>query len=387
MTEKRGRTTTIDELPEGLELPQIGPMPAPETGDAELDETLIGLTSAQPAIAFTKLAASTYTATTIALRERLRQATDGVGSVRWDASKLTSLPRKIQTKLNQRYLDVFGPQNERAGLVMSLGALLLLRRDLPGERALLDLAQRHANLAIRIAGAQTLVAKTAPFNVKIQPQSASNDTLEQIASLLDEPSLGLDEVPILDAAAIAAFRVDPSTAADRLIPKLVPGEVSQRAYAILRAASRELGRGADPRWVKATCDHMISLRDPSSAFQHLALLGVLRDPSSIDAISTLVDRFATSGFMPDSMARTLEAIGDPRGANAMITVLENLSHDGYFSQVVEMLRRLATHHDLDRLERLATRLGVSPAKKTDRDRRHLVASLEPLIDELRRGPR
>ena len=132
---------------------------------------------------------------------------------------------------------------------------------------------------------------------------------------------------------------------------------------------------------------MISLRDPSSAFQHLALLGVLRDPSSIDAISTLVDRFATSGFMPDSMARTLEAIGDPRGANAMITVLENLSHDGYFSQVVEMLRRLATHHDLDRLERLATRLGVSPAKKTDRDRRHLVASLEPLIDELRRGPR
>ena len=318
---------------------------APATGDKALDKLIadLGDTDRKVAAAMKALTARKDDATTRAIRERLAAAADGVVEFGWDNALVNKLTkeakgsyRKLHTKLAPAFLA-------RYWLVHRLASLVVARGDREGERIVLDIHLNHANEEIRNAAGFALLGYAEKHTFQHSPsvEPASKETLTALADTLPQKRSVY--------AAHAAFLVDKEPI-DRFAPLLDGDDVE--VGNLLHVILRHVGAKSDRRWV----DVMIPLLEGEQALLATWILGKIPDKRAVEPLLALIDRQIDDNWVDESAVTALGAIGDRRGVEGMLRVLEHPKMTVQFSKVAEEIRRLGDASIAPRLEALAAQL-------------------------------
>jgi hypothetical protein len=339
-------------LPEGVPAWTEPPaLAAPATGDRTLDTMLVELDDASDrkvTSAVKSLAARADEATTRAIRERLGAAAAGVVAFGWDNALVDTLPAAAKGVYRKLYAKLGPAFVARYWLVHRLAALVVARGDREGERAVLDLQLTHANEELRNAAGFALLGYAVKHTFQNQPTEplASKETLTDLADTLPRTRSTF--------AAHAAFLVDTSPI-DRFAP-LLDGDdlvVGNLLHVILRHVDAK----SDRRWI----DVILPLLEGKQALLATWILTKIPDERAVEPLIALVDRQIASDWVDEHAPKALGAIGDRRGVEAMLRVLEHPKLTTHFATVAEEIRRLGDASQVPRLEALAKRL----ARKTE----------------------
>ena len=326
---------------------------APATGDAALDAFLAALPNDDAAKA---LARRRDAATTRATCARFVEAAEGVCDFAWDDALVQSLPSALKGKARRAHSALYGPMNERLTLLRVLATDLARRQDSAGDEVLAATIASH-----RYREARSLVAKAV---VGAEP---SRGLLERVASHFDEAT----EYDTLVAAATAVLALGEEEAFARFGAVFGTSRRPQ-ADAAAQSLAQRLTPRSDRRWTALLVADIAVAHHP---FAHFHAFGALRDPAAVDAIGAAMEELRVHGAGVESGVRALHQIGDPRGAEHVMRVLESPLTNVWFRETAETLRKLGDRALLPRVRALQDKLLASPMLTPARE----PEALDPLL--------
>jgi hypothetical protein len=353
---KVATAATPEALAPGLPVWYAPPaMSPPRAADASLLAALAGLPSPD---AEKSLAAHRDARATALVRARLLEAADGLCDYSWHADPVQALTPAQKGRVRKAYGALHGPIHERVALVRSLAIDLARRWDVDGDGALIELLAHHRYPELR----ETL----APALVEAEP---SRTLLEAIAARIDDPRLGVQSRQ-LDAAAQSLFLLGEARALSVAERCLGSSEHPAVRVALVRAAAKHLDARSDRRWVRLLAD---DARASTVPIDHFTALARLADPSSVDAIGDAMEPLMEHGGALEHAVRAFVTLGDPRGSEHILRMLENPKFSIWFGEGAEALRKLGGPKHLDRIR------ALQAAVRGGKDSWRNPALLDPLI--------
>jgi len=294
------------------------PLPDPATGDTALDALLAAMPHPDAA---KSLAARRDGRAAEAVRARFALAADGVCDYTWDESAVAALPAPLKTRARRAHTALYGPINERLALLRALAADLARRHNPAGDAALAAVAEGHRWVHVRAVVVAAAVA-AEPSDALGERLAAGFEaaTDHDLALAMAEAVLALG-----DAVALVRFGAVLGTSR-RLL-----------AEAAMTALARHLTRRADRAWTALVVADMRAARHP---FVHFHALGALADPAAVEAIGDAMTPLLKHGAGLAEAVQALRQMGDPRGAEYVLRVLERVPPMGRFDGVVEALHKL-----------------------------------------------
>jgi HEAT repeat protein len=228
----------------------------------------------------------------------------------------------------------------------------------------LDIHLTHASEELRNVAGFALLGYPVKHTFQNQPTGprASSETLAALADTLPTTRSAF--------AAHAAFFVD-KYPVDRFAPLLDGDDLA--VGNLLQVILRHVDATSDRRWV----DVVLPLLEGEQALLATWILAKIPDERAVEPLIALIDRQIASDWVDEHAPRALGAIGDRRGVDAMLRVLEHPKLTTWFSAVADEIRRLGDASHVPRLEALAQRLAKK--KEPWRDPKivkQLIASLE-----------
>lgn len=313
------------------------PMSEPRSADAALDAALAGLPATAEALAKRR-----DPETTARVRARLAEAADGLCDFSWNEDVVSALAPALKGRVRKTYNALSAAVQARVELVRVLAVDLARRWDAEGDRALIALLAGHRNLELGEVLARSVLAA--------EPSAA---VVGAIAARIDDARLGVHNPWHLAAAADALFVQGESVALAVAERHLGAHAREPVRMALVHAAATHLTAQSDRRWRRLLADDARGSRMPASHFMALARLA---DPGSADAIAAAMETLMEHGAGLEYAVRAFVTLGDPRGAEHVLRILENPKFSIWFAEGADALRRLGGPAQLERLRALQARV-------------------------------
>ncbi len=313
------------------------PLSEPRSGDPSLDAALAGLPATAEALAKHRDAE-----TTARVRARLAEAAEGLCDFSWNEDVVSVLAPALKGRVRKAYNALYSPVQARVELVGALAVDLARRWDTEGDRALLALLARHRYPELREA--------LAPAVLAAEPSAA---VVGAIAARIEDPTLGIHQPRQLAAAADALF-VQGEPVALAVAERHLGAHAREPVrMALAHAAATHLTAQSDRRWLRLLAD---DARGSFMPISHFTALARLADPGSADAIGAALAPLMEHGVGLEYAVRAFVTLGDPRGAEHVLRILENPKFSIWFAEGADALRRLGGPALRDRVHALQARV-------------------------------